>query len=176
MRVVLSRNLSRLCYLLALLLCIVLVRAILSDAYGFIGDSWRGGGTADKGGTSATFKIAGDATAPMSPGISVPIALRFTNFHGEPMSVTHLRVTIRELNTPEADANHPCSLDDFVVHQVKSSVRVLVPPNTTADLHSMRVAEADWPRIGMVNRSVNQDGCRNARLKLSYSAFGSLAS
>lgn len=176
MRPLVARGLSRTCYLLALLLCIVLMRAILSDAYGFIGDSWRGGGTADKGGASATFKIEGDATAPMSPGISVPIALEFTNFHAEPMSVTHLRVTIRRLTAPEADADHPCSLDDYVVHQVDASMRVLVPPNTTAGLHSLRIPEASWPRIGMVNRSVNQDGCRNAELKLGYSAFGTLAS
>lgn len=176
MRPLVARGLSRSCYLLALLLCIVLMRAILSDAYGFIGDSWWGGGTADKGGTSTVFKIQGDATASMSPGVSVPIALEFTNFHAEPMSVTHLRVSIRKLTTPEADANHPCSLDDYVIHQVETSMRVMVPPNTTAGLQSLRIPQSRWPRIGMVNRSVNQDGCRNAQLKLGYSAFGTLAS
>jgi len=168
--------LARACYLLALLLTVVLVRVILTNAFGFVGDSWWGNGSADEGGTSAAFQIRGDATAPMSPGVAVPIQLRFSNPHSEPMTVSHLHVTIRELTTPQADANHPCTMDDFVVTQIKGAPSMTVPAGSTAGFESLQIPQREWPKIGMLNRPVDQDGCRGAQLKLGYTAFGSLGS
>jgi hypothetical protein len=85
-------------------------------------------------------------------------------------------VSIRELSTPEADRNHPCTVDDFVVHQIKGSVTLTVPAGATAGLESLRVPRRQWPQIGMRNRPVSQDGCRGAQLTLGYTAFGSLGS
>jgi hypothetical protein len=101
MREVISRAAARACYLLALLLIIVLIRTIFANAFGFVGDSWLGHGTAEQeGGTSAAFQIKGDATAPISPGVSVPIALRFNNPHQQSMVVSHVHVTIRRPGPP----------------------------------------------------------------------------
>jgi hypothetical protein len=174
MRKVISRGAARACYLLALLLSIVLVRMVFADAFGYVGDSWWGAGTAEDGGTSAAFQIRGDATAPVSPGVSVPLALRFNNPHQQRMVVTHVHVTIRQLSAPGADEHHPCSRNDYVLHQMKSSVRIILPPSGTAGLESLGILSSEWPRIGMVNRKGNQDGCRGAQLVLGYTAFGSL--
>lgn len=174
MREAVCRGLARACYLLALLLTIVLVRAVLTDAFGFVGDSWWGDGNADQGGSSAAFQIKGDAAAPVFPGVAVPIVLEFTNPHQQPMTVSHLRVSIRELRTPNADRDHPCTLNDYVLYQVSSAATMIVPPGTTAGFEKLGVPRREWPRIGMLNRPVDQDGCRGARLTLGYTAFGAL--
>lgn len=165
---------AQICFLLALLLTIVLIRAVFADAFGFVGDSWWGGGVAKDGGTSAAFQIRGDATAPMSPGVSVPIALTFSNPHLKPMVVSYVRVSIRDLVTPHADRGHPCSLDDYRIYQMKATVPITVPAGSTAGLESLQIPRSEWPRIGMRDRAANQDGCKGARLTLGYSAFGSL--
>lgn len=164
------------CLSLVFLVAMLFLRVLLTNSYGYMGSSWNGRGTADNGGLSAAFQIQGDATAPISPGIKVPIDLRFTNPHDEGMTVTHLRVTIRKLDTPRADHDHPCSISDFRVVQLLSSVVITLPPATTTGFSDLQIPESEWPQIGMPYRSVNQDGCRGATLKLGYSAFGTLVS
>ena len=107
------RRWAVLCLALAFLACVLFLRIVLTNSYGYMGSSWKGRGTADNGGLSAAFQIQGDATAPVSPGISVPLDLRFTNPHVEAMTVTHLKVTIRKLTAPGADRDHPCSVSDY---------------------------------------------------------------
>ena len=107
------RRWAVLCIALAFLACVLFLRIVLTNSYGYMGSSWKGRGTADNGGLSAAFQIQGDATAPVSPGISVPLDLRFTNPHVEAMTVTHLKVTIRKLTAPGADRDHPCSVNDY---------------------------------------------------------------
>jgi hypothetical protein len=171
-----ARRWSALCYFCAALLTIFLLRVVLTNNFGLLGDSWEGQGTADKGGLSAAFQIDGDASETISPGVSVPLDLRFMNPHEEPLTVTHLNVTIRRLTTPGADASHPCSMSDFTLTQMPRSVTIVLPPASTTSLRDLKIPRADRPQVGMVSKAVNQDGCRGAQLKLGYSAFGSLDS
>jgi hypothetical protein len=171
-----ARRWSALCYFCAALLSIFLLRVVLVDNLGYLGDSWEGRGTADKGGLSAAFQIDGDATETISPGVAVPLDLRFMNPHEQPLTVSHLTVTIRRLTTPGADELHPCSLKDFELTQMSREITLVLPPASTTTLHDLHIPRADRPQIGMPNRSANQDGCKGAQLKLGYSAFGSLDS
>jgi hypothetical protein len=169
-----ARRWAALCYFFAALLSIFLMRVILTDNLGLLGDSWEGRGTADEGGLSAAFQIDGDASEAISPGVAVPLNLRFMNPHEEPLIISHLTVTIRQVTAPGADRLHPCSMADFELIQMSRSMEIVLPPNTTTNLHDLDIPRADRPQIGMPNRAVNQDGCKGAKLKLGYSAFGSL--
>ena len=164
------------CIALAFLAAVLFLRIVLTNSYGYMGSSWKGRGTADNGGLSAAFQIQGDATAPVSPGISVPLDLRFTNPHIEPMAVTHLKVTIRKLTAPGADRDHPCSVSDYQLKQIADSVEIMLPPSATTGFRELHIPEKRWPQVGMIYGESNQDGCRGATLKLGYTAFGTLVS
>jgi hypothetical protein len=170
------RRWAALCLALAFVAGALFLRIVLTNSYGYIGSSWKGRGTAENGGLSAAFQIKGDASAPLSPGITVPLDLRFINPHVEPMVVTHLRVTVRKLTAPGADDDHPCSVNDYQVTQIASSVEIRLPPEATTSLADLDIPEKKRPQIGMVYGTSNQDGCRGATLKLSYTAFGRLVS
>ncbi len=132
----------------------------------------------DGGGEAAlneqTFGIAGDATQTMSPGVTVRIDVTMTNSNDRPMTVSGLAITIDRVTAPRADRLHPCSVDDFTVEQPEVDLRATVPANTLRSLSSLGVDQERWPRVGMVNRSVNQDGCKGALVTLVYSGSGTL--
>ncbi len=162
------------CLALAFLAAVLFLRIVLTNSYGYMGSSWKGRGTADNGGLSAAFQIQGDATEPVSPGITVPLDLRFTNPHVESMTVTHLKVTVRKLTAPGADRDHLCSVDDYQLTQIASSVVIMLPPTATTGFRDLHIPQKRWPQVGMIYGPSNQDGCRGATLKLGYTAFGTL--
>ena len=115
-----------------------------------MGSSWKGRGTADNGGLSAAFQIQGDAMGTVSPGITVPLDLRFTNPHVEPMTVTHLKVTVRTLTAPRADRDHPCSVSDYRLTQLAASVAITLPPSATTGFQDLNIPQKRWPQVGMI--------------------------
>jgi hypothetical protein len=85
------------------------------------------------------------------------------------VNLRHVKVTIVRISAPRADATHPCTRADFAVRQMRlGSLRL--PGWRTTDLSSMGVPFKGWPRLLMRNRPVNQDGCKDATLTLSYQA------
>lgn len=156
-----------------LLVLIFVLRVVLTVRYGYLGESWEGSGTPDTG-LSASFRIEGDAVAPISPGVTVPLALKFTNPHPYPMRVSHLTVRIGRVRAPDADRRHPCTVQDYVLVQVRSTVAIDVPPSSTVTLADLDLPRKSWPQVGMPYRTTNQDGCRGAKVTLAYAAFGSL--
>lgn len=165
---------------LALLAALVLLIGIL--VLSLLG-SGQNAGTAAADGTggaglkdsSAFFAIEGNATEPISPGVRAPLDLKLTNPHDFRMSVTDLRVTVQRVIAPNADDAHPCSIGDFTVGQTSGSVAMTVAARATSTLSSLGLARAAWPQVGMLDRSVNQDGCKGASLTLGYAASGTLA-
>jgi hypothetical protein len=125
---------------------------------------------------ASAFRISGDGTQPIFPGLMVPIDLRITNPHDVTLAVTGLDVTVRRVTAPNADASRPCSAADFALVQVPSSIRVSLPALSTRALSSLDIARTAWPRVGMINRPVNQDGCKGATLTLAYTGSGTLGS
>lgn len=121
-----------------------------------------------------SFRITGDAVRPLSPGRSAPINVRFANPHGAPLRVTGLRVRVRAVSAPNSDAHHRCSRRDYTVRQVRPGFAVRVPGHVTRSLSGLGVRRKAWPRVGMLNRPVNQDGCKGASLTLAYVGSGSL--
>ena len=129
----------------------------------------------DPGATSASFAISGDADEPITPGVEVPLDLELSNPHDFPMSVTGVAVTMTAVSAPLAHGVRTCSMADFSIHQVPQAVEITLPALTTSTLSSLDIAPTTWPQVGMLDRSINQDGCKGASLALDYTATGTLA-
>jgi hypothetical protein len=101
-----------------------------------------------------------------------PINLEVTNPYDIPLLVTDVSVTVRDLSAPHADRDTPCVIGDYAVDQASSHLVVTVAARATRSLDDLGVAPGTWPRVGMVDRPVNQDGCKGASLTLDYAATG----
>jgi hypothetical protein len=120
------------------------------------------------------FTIRGSSTEPISPGVSAPLNLRLRNPHSVPMSLTQLGVTVQKVSAPNADVARPCTIGDFAVDQASSGIEITVAARATSTLSALGLARSSMPQVGMLNRSVNQDGCKGASLTLAYTASGTL--
>ena len=49
---------------------------------------------------------------------------------------------------------------------------LVVPAATTVRLSDLGVARASWPTLAMVDRAADQDGCKGAAVRLSFTATG----
>ena len=158
---------------LAVLWIVLLLRLVACDpiAGGTEAGKGTGGGAPA---ASKSFTIDGDAAYPISPGVRAPLDLVFTNPHDLAMSVTDLRVTLRGVRAPNADDGHPCAIGDFSVDQASSRLAFSLASRSTSKLSSLGIPRAKQPQVGMLNRSVNQDGCKGASLTLRYTASGTL--
>ena len=139
----------------------------------------HGGGSSSGSGSNTTklvnqshFVISGSPTKPMSPGVQVPLDLRLQNTNKTNMSVTELKVVVRAVDAPNATDQLPCLVEDFTVAQVPEDLDLTLPPEATSSLSGLSVSSAEWPQVGMLNTSVNQDGCKGASLILDYSGSG----
>jgi hypothetical protein len=120
----------------------------------------------------ATFSISGRTTRMLSPGVSAPLDLSLTNDHGSALTVGQLVVRVAAVLAPAADAAHPCTLADFAVTQFGGAYGFLVRASTTSTLSALGIPAALFPRVAMINRPLNQDGCKHATLTLAYSGIG----
>lgn len=165
-------------FVLAVLLGLLLGRVAdsrpMASANGNITGTGDGPGGAEVANSSKSFTLRGDAANPISPGLMAPLDLTFTNRHDGPVAVTDLRVTVRGVRAPNADDAHPCAVGDFAVDQASNDLSITVPARGTSTLSGLDLSRAKWPQVGMVERSVNQDGCKGASLTLVYSASGTL--
>jgi hypothetical protein len=159
------------------LACLVAVLLVCLCAWGLFGGT---GGDADGSGAagsnrSAEFTISGNAAAHISPGVQAALDLVLTNPQRVPLSVHAVRVTVQAVSAPNADESHPCAARDFVLDQASHGPVVSLPAHSTSSLSSLGVPAASQPRVGMVNRAVDQDGCKGASLTLAYTATGRTA-
>jgi hypothetical protein len=116
------------------------------------------------------FTISGGLTG-LAPGVSRPLDLTLTNPNKKALSVSNLGVTIDHV-TRAAGATLPCDPSDYAVVQYTGPYPLTVPANGSASLSGLGVASSAWPRITMLDRPVNQDGCKGATLTLAYTGAG----
>jgi hypothetical protein len=129
-------------------------------------------GTGVVRGPASSLTISGDASSPIEPGLMVPLDLSLDNPNDFDLSIERITVTVQKVVAPRADADHPCSAADFEVRQFSGGVVLSLPGNHTGALSGLGLARDHWPAVGMVNTSVNQDGCKGASLTLGYHASG----
>ncbi len=114
-----------------------------------------------------SFPIAGDV-GELAPGITKPIELTLTNPNDFSISVVRLGVELGAISGPDIDADHPCGAVDFRVDQAADAIYPLVVPPGQHTLTELGVPRDAWPRISLLDRPVNQDGCKGAVEDLVY--------
>ncbi|GAB3563678.1 hypothetical protein GCM10027405_18650 [Arthrobacter alkaliphilus] len=121
-------------------------------------------------GQHALFSISGSPAKLLAPGYGSSIDLQLANPGNSNMGITGLTVSVAGI-TRTADSvlnNRPCSPSDYAVTQFSGSYPFTVPPGTSS-LSTLHIPETQWPQIRMLNSPLNQDGCKGATVKLSYS-------
>jgi hypothetical protein len=114
-------------------------------------------------------RITGTVQGLLSPGVSSPIGLSFTNPNRHKVSMRRVKVTITGVLAPRADAAHPCTTADFEIWQMPRR-QLRIPKRRTVDLVALGVPTSSWPNLTMRNLPVNQDGCKGAQLSLRFRA------
>ncbi|MEO5708908.1 MAG: hypothetical protein ABIQ59_03705 [Nocardioidaceae bacterium] len=115
------------------------------------------------------FAISGHATGALSPGVTVPIDVTLFNPDPKSLAVANVTVKIRSV-TPLPGRS--CSADDYTMSQYTGPYPLTVPGQAQRSLSQLGVPARLWPQATFVNRPVNQDGCRGARVELGYVGSG----
>jgi len=120
-----------------------------------------------------TFSISGDLGAPLSPGAAVPLDLSIANPNNKALALGSLSVSITGINRTQAAvrAGLPCTASDYVVTNYSGPYPLTVPAGSSS-LQSLGISPALWPKIAMLDTTLNQDGCKGATLQLAYSGAG----
>jgi len=117
-----------------------------------------------------TFGLSGDLGAPLSPGATVPLNLSISNPNNKSLSLSGLSVSITGISRTQAAiaAELPCTPGDYVISNYSGPYPLTIPVGQNS-LQSLEIPPALWPKISMLDTSLNQDGCKGATLNLAYS-------
>jgi hypothetical protein len=114
------------------------------------------------------FAISGTLPGALIPGMATPLDLTLSN-PGSATRISRLDVDLYGVIAPQADATHPCTVDDFSVTQFSGSYGFTLPSSSARTLSQLGFPSGQWPVVAMLNRPVNQDGCKGASLEFNYS-------
>jgi hypothetical protein len=120
------------------------------------------------------FGIWGNLSLPLYPGRTVPLNLVFTNpyssAHG--LDITGVTVTVERGAVPGCDGRD----NVFVTASAPSAAApwpVNIPRNATRSLSDLGIPSERWPQVTMRNLPTNQDACKNATFRFSYTGTAS---
>ncbi len=123
------------------------------------------------------YTISGNAQGTLYPttaATGAPINLTFNNPNAgnggsgvNGVQIAGLTVAIASVSAPNANVAHPCGPVDFAVTQFSGSYPFYIPQGTSS-LQSLGFASTTWPSVRLIDRPVNQDGCKGATVNLTY--------
>jgi hypothetical protein len=114
---------------------------------------------------NADFGISGDATQPLSPGVSVALDVTVTNPYDFALRVIDVSVA--------ATGPAACPAGDNLATTPSSFAGpVVIPAHSSRSLSALGVPSAQRPQLLLRNLDSNQDSCKNATFKLTYSGTG----
>lgn len=119
--------------------------------------------SAAPGGSPPAFTITGSLAGMPVPGTTVPISVNLTNPHPFPIVVSGLTVRLDRI---AGRGVRRCGPADFVVHQFSGRYGFVLGALRTSTLSHLGLRPPAWPQVAMLDRPVNQDGCKGAHLTL----------
>jgi hypothetical protein len=113
------------------------------------------------------LSISGNVDSPLYPG-AAPVAIdtSLRNPYSYSLSVSRITLRVRAVRAPQSRQGFTCTTADFTTSNYAGK-SFTAPPGVSA-LSRDHVPRAQWPAISMVDRPVNQDGCKGATLQLAY--------
>lgn len=127
---------------------------------------------ADQAAGFVPVTISAVAAGDLAPAVAVPLNLAFDNPNEFPLALTDIRVSVVGIEAPRARPERPCTSADYVVRQLAGPAALTVDTRGETDLLRLELTPGEWPAITLVDRPVNQDGCKEASLTLSFQAVG----
>jgi hypothetical protein len=118
-------------------------------------------------GQGQNFGLSGSADRLLAPGVSGFIDVAITNPNNQPLNVTSLTVSVTGTSQPG------CSTSNFSVTQFSGAYPITVPANATRTLSQLGIAQAQRPKVTMLDLPVNQDICQNTGITLGFTGTGS---
>jgi hypothetical protein len=120
------------------------------------------------------FGIRGDISQPLYPGRTVPLDLVFTNPYSsaQGLDIVTVTVTVEHGTVPGCDG--PANV--IVTPSAPSFSPpwpVNIPRNATRSLSDLGIPSERWPQVTMRNLSTNQDACKSASFRFSYTGTAS---
>jgi hypothetical protein len=112
------------------------------------------------------FLISGNLGPQLLPGKKSPLDLSITNPNNFAIQITNLAVAVEE-----ATSKPGCSgTQNFKITQVPAArYPITLPQGQAKTLSQLGVADADKPKVEMLDRALNQDACKGASIHLHYS-------
>lgn len=117
--------------------------------------------------------ISGSVPGLLEPGSTLPVALTITNPSDSALTVTGLTIGIGPIQAPHATVLRGCTAADFVVSQFTGQYGFVIAAGATRSLAELGIPADEWPQLTMINRAVNQNGCKQASVTLEFTASGS---
>jgi hypothetical protein len=114
------------------------------------------------------FTIAGALPHLLTPGTGEPLDLTLTNLESTDLTIANLNVRVASVSGPQQSSTHTCDRGDFSVEQFSGTPGFTLPAASSADLGELGFEPSEWPTVSMLDRPVNQDGCKGASLSLSF--------
>jgi hypothetical protein len=112
------------------------------------------------------FSISGDVSTPLVPGLQADLPLHISNRNGFDIEVSNLMVLV-EPGSSRAGCDGPSNLDVVQSNASSNTVWVRVPAHASVTLPA---GGATAPEVAMRDLASNQDACKGAGFRLSYSA------
>lgn len=116
--------------------------------------------------------ITAEAAGAFAPGVTVPLNLAFENRNDFALTLGEVRVAVTGIDAPRAKAGRPCTQADYTVRQLAADVRLMIDADSVTDLRALGLDADELPAVTLVDRPVNQDGCKGAALTLTYQTVG----
>jgi hypothetical protein len=116
------------------------------------------------------FRVDAVTVSGLAPDASAAFEVSVTNPNSVALVISALTAVIGEVRAAGA-----CGAADFTLRQYSGGYGFVVGAHRTATLGQLGIAAPLWPQITMVNRNVNQDGCRNAVVTIRFTGEASKA-
>lgn len=120
--------------------------------------------SAAPGASPPAFGISGALASMPVPGTIVPVVVSLTNPHAFPIVVSGLSVRLDRIT---GQGVRRCGPADFAVHQFSGEYGFVLGALRTSTLSQLGLRPPAWPQVAMLDRPVNQDGCKGVHLTLS---------
>ncbi len=110
------------------------------------------------------FTVTGNATAPLAPGFSSPLAVTIKNPNSVAITVTELQVAVAAASS-KAGCEGPANLA-VTQSNLSAGNPLVIPAGGQASLPNGSVTA---PQVLMKDLATNQDACKNASFSFNYS-------
>jgi len=132
----------------------------------------EGSGESSSQSSGQDFVMAVSLTRPITPGVWSPLDVSLTNTGDATILVSGLNISVSEVIAPHADVTHPCSVNDFAVRQAAAGLHLSLAAGETSSLSTFQLPVSNWPQVRLIDTSVNQDGCKESTITLTYTGEG----